>query len=259
MAANPPVPPPPDASGSLAPARKSSALKWILIGVGGFFLICILSILALGVFVVNKAKQAGLDPDLIKRNPALAAAKLAVAANPKVEIVSANEGRQEITIRDKDTGKLMTMSFEDAKQGKFVFKENGKEALTITSSGSGGALEMKSADGSVRIGGSAKAPAWVPDYPGSEPQGAFAARGQDGEGGSFAFKTKDASGKVVKYYQDQFQSGGLKVTSNITSQNGESSAGVLAAEDAANKHTITVIVGQDGGETTVSVSYATNK
>ena len=34
------------------------------------------------MFVVNKAKQAGLDPDLIKKNPALAAAKLAVAANP---------------------------------------------------------------------------------------------------------------------------------------------------------------------------------
>ncbi len=260
MSANPPVPPPPpNVSGSLVPAKKSGALKWILIGVGGFFLICILSILAVGVFVVNKAKQAGLDPDLIKKNPALAAVKLAVAANPNVEMVSANEGRQEITIRDKESGKLMTMSFEDAKNGKFVFKENGKDAVTITSSGAQGTLEMKSADGTVQIGGKAKLPAWVPDYPGSDPQGAFTARGQDGDGGSFAFKTRDASSKVVKYYQDQFQSVGLKVTSNITSQSGAETAGMLLAEDSAKKHTITVIVGQDSGETTVSVSYATNK
>ena len=177
MSAIPPVPPPPDASNYLPPARKGNALKWILIGVGGFFLCAVLAILALGVFVVNKAKQAGLDPDLIKKNPALAAAKLAVAANPNVEMVSADEGHDQITVRDKETGKLLTMSFADAKKGKFVFQENGKDAVTISGPTDGG-FEMKSADGSVKIGGSVKIPTWVPDYPGSEPQGAFAAQGK---------------------------------------------------------------------------------
>ena len=64
---------------------------------------------------------------------------------------------------------------------------------------------------------------------------------------------------MVKYYQDQFQSLGLKVSSNLTSQSGETSAGLLVAQDESSKHTITVIVGQDSGETTVSVSYSTNK
>ena len=257
MSATPPIPPQPTPPGTLAPGKKSGALKWILIGVGGFLLVCVLALVGLGFFVVNKAKQAGIDPDLIKRNPALATAKLAIAANPNVEMVSADEGRQEVTIRDKQTGKPMTMSFDQAKNGKFVFKEDGKAAVTI--SGANGTIEMKSADGSVKIGGDVKLPVWVPEYPAAENQGSFSTQGKDGEGGSFAFKTKDPSGKVVKYYQDEFQATGLKVTTNLTSQGADATAGMLIAEGAAKKHTITVIVGQDSGETSVSVSYATNK
>ena len=252
------IPPTPPAPGYAPPPKKSNALKWILIGIGGFFVVVVVCILALSLFVVHKAKQAGLDPDLIKRSPGLAVAKMAVAANPNVEMVSANEGRQEITIRDKQTGKLVTMSFEDAKNGKFVFKEDGKEASVIANSANG-TLEVKSDEGTVKIGGTAKVPAWVPDYPGSEPQGAFASQGKDGNSGSFLFKTKDGSDKVVKYYQDQFQSSGLKVTSNITTQSGQSSAGMLVAEDDSNKHTITVIITPDSGQTGVSVTYSTKK
>ncbi len=210
MSAQPPLPPlPPDPAGTLAPAKKSGALKWILIGIGGFLLLCVLAIFGLGLFVMNKAKQAGIDT-------------------------------------------------ESAGNGKLVFK-NGKDAVTVQSSGGDGTFEVKSSEGSVKFGGAAKIPAWVPDYPGSEPQGAFSASGKDGEGGSFVFKTKDDSGRVVKYYEDQFQSLGLKVTSNMTRQNGEQSGGILVGQDESSKHTVTVIVGKDSGETSVSVSYATNK
>ena len=252
MASNPTVPPGPPYA---PPPKKGGALKWILIGVAGFFVVAVICVLAITMFVVHKARQAGLDTDLIKRSPGLAIAKMAVAANPNVEMVSANEGRQEITIRDKQTGKVMTMSFEDAKNGKFVFKQDGKEA-TITTSSSNGTVEVKSDEGTFKLGGSAKLPAWVPDYPGSDPQGAFTAQGKDGDSGSFGFKTKDPSDKVLKYYQDQFQSAGLKVTSNLTSQNGKSSAGVVTAEDDSKNHTVTVIVGADDGQTAVSVTYA---
>ena len=252
MSTNPTVPP---GQPYAPPPKKGGALKWILIGVGGFFVIAVIGVLAVTMFVVHKAKQAGLDTDLIKRSPGLAIAKMAVAANPDVELVSTNEGKQEITVRDKKTGKVMAMSFEDAKNGRFVFKQDGKQA-TITTNSSNGTVEVKSDEGTFKLGGSAKLPAWVPDYPGSEPQGAFSAQGKDGDSGSFAFKTKDPSDRVLKYYQDQFQSGGLKVTSNMTSQDGKSSGGVLTAEDESKKHTLTVIIGPDNGETAVSVTYA---
>ncbi|HLH00557.1 MAG TPA: hypothetical protein VKX49_29905 [Bryobacteraceae bacterium] len=252
MSTNPTVPP----AGPYVPQppNKSGALKWILIGIGGFFVIAVVGILAVGMFVVHKAKQAGLDPDLIKRSPGLAIAKMAVAANSNVEMVSANEGRQEITVRDKQTGKVMTVSFEDAKNGKFVFKQDGKEA-TLTTNSANGTVEVKSDEGTFKLGGAAKLPAWVPDYPGSDPQGAFAAHANDGDSGSFGFKTKDPSDKVLKFYQDQLQSSGLKVTANLTSQNGTSSAGMLTAEDGSNNRTLTVIIGPEGGQTAVSVTY----
>ena len=236
MASYPPVPPPVP---PVAPPKKSNVFKWVLIGVGACFMLFVIAVVGLGLFVAHKAKQAGLDPDLIKRSPALAAAKLMVAANPDVEMVTADEGKQEMTVRDKKSGKVYTMSFEDAKNGKFTMKEDGKTTLTV--------------------GGKAKVPSWVPDYPGSDPQGAFSAQGDDGSGGTFTFKTKDSSDKVVKYYQDQFKASGLNVTSNITNQNGQSAAGMLSAQDESRKHNITVILGVEGGDTTVAVTYATNR
>jgi len=251
MATNPPLPPP--------PAQKSSALKWILIGVGGFFVLIILVVAGLGLFVVHKAKEAGLDTELIRRNPGLAVAKMAIAANPNLEMVSADEGRQVITVRDKQSGKVVTMSWDDAKQGKFTFTEDGKEAFTIRSGGSNGNVEMKSADGTLKIGGSFKVPTWVPDYPASDPKGVFSAQGKDADTGSFAFKTRDASDKVIKFYRDEFESSGLKITSNVNTNNGSSSAGMLVAQDDAKKHTVTVMIGQDSGQTAVNVSYSMNK
>ncbi len=251
MATNPPVPPP--------PPQKSSALKWILIGVGSFFVLIVLAVAGLGLFVVHKAKQAGLDTELIQRNPGLAVAKMAIATNPNLEMVSADEDRHVITVRNKQSGKVETMSWDDAKNGKFTFTEDGKEAFTIRSGGANGNVEMKSADGSMKIGGNIKVPTWVPDYPASDPQGVFSAQGKDGDSGSFAFKTRDASDKVIKFYRDEFESSGLKITSNLTGNSGSSSAGMLVAQDDAKKHTVTVIIGQDSGQTSVSVTYAMNK
>jgi hypothetical protein len=51
-------------------------------------------------------------------------------------------------------------------------------------------FEFKSADGTVQIGGNAKIPTWVPDYPGSSPRTAFTAQGREGRTGTFTFKTK---------------------------------------------------------------------
>src|SRR5260370_11031308 len=218
MATNPPVPPVPGAGAPMGvPPKKSNVLVWVLGGLGGCLVLVIICVAGVSFFIAHKAKQAGIDGDLFKRNPALAAAKVTVALNPNVEMVSTDEGRQEITVRDKKTGKTYTMSFEDAKNGKFTMKEDGKTTLTV--------------------GGKAKLPAWVPDYPGSDPQGAFSAAGADGEGGNFTFKTKDPSVKMVPYYQDQFKSLGMKGTSNITTQDGKNSPRILSAQDDANQNT----------------------
>jgi hypothetical protein len=152
-----------------------------------------------------------------------------------------NKTNQLIPRRSKKTGKAYTISLDDAKNGRITMKEDGNGQATLT------------------VGGKAKLPSWVPDYPGSDPQAAITATGQDGDSGSFAFKTADPSDKVTKYYQDQFQALGLKVVTNVTSQAAGANSAMLVAQDDATKRNVTVIVGAEGSDTTVSVTYATNK
>src|SRR5260370_8159866 len=111
MATNPPVPPVPGSGAPMGvPPKKSNTLAWVLGGLGGCLVLVIICVAGIAFFLAHKAKEAGLDTDLIKKNPALAAAKLMVAANPNVEMVSGNEGRQEIPIRHQHTRKNYTLN-----------------------------------------------------------------------------------------------------------------------------------------------------
>jgi hypothetical protein len=113
-------------------------------------------------------------------------------------------------------------------------------------------FELKSADGTVQFGGSAKVPTWVPDYPGSNPRNAFSAQGREGRSGTFVFKTRDSADHVTKFYRDQLEASGLAVTTVVNS----GASQVLTAEDGAKHHTVTVIASGRGNETSVNVTYA---
>jgi hypothetical protein len=205
------------------PPKKSNALLWVLVGIGGFFLLIALVVVG-GIAYVA-------------RNPAIVMTKLITASNPNVEVLSVDKGSQQVILRDKKTGKKYNISFDDVKKGRF---------------------SMRGTDGhsSFSIGGDAKIPAWVPDYPGSHPQAAFSAKGDDGESGTFTFKTSDSGAKVAKFYRDQFQSSGMRISSEATTS---SNGTAVTAEDEAKNHTVTAIVGVDGSRTTVAVTYATNR
>lgn len=200
------------------PPKKSNALLWVLVGIGGFFLL--IALLVVGGIAY------------VARNPTLVMSKMITAANPNVEVISVNKGNQQITLRDKKTGETYNITFDDVKNGKI-------------------SMQGSNVRGTFTMGGKAKAPAWVPEYPGSDPQSAFSAQGQDGESGTFTFKTRDPADKVTKFYQDQFQTSGLHITVNA-----QSSGSMLVAEDDARKHSITVIVSADNSNTTVAVTYA---
>src|SRR5262249_50314918 len=152
----------------------------------------------------------GLDPDLMRRNPGLAVSKMIAATNPNVEVVGTDQGRGTISIRDKKTGKVVTMSFDDAKNGRFtmtVEDDNGKTASMEFGAGS-----------------TAKLPSWVPSYPGATPQGNFSARGDDGsgrgEGGIFSFTTHDDPSNVIEFYQEKAKDLNMKATLTANSSDG---------------------------------------
>ncbi|HLK67271.1 MAG TPA: hypothetical protein VKU19_27740 [Bryobacteraceae bacterium] len=234
MAGQPMMPP---------PRTGTSPVVWILGIIGGLVVLGVLVVAGFTFFVVHKVKQAGLDPDLIKRNPGMAVGKMIAAANPDVDVVSTNDSDGTITIRDKKTGKVVTITFDQAKNGQFKMSASGDDGNASFEIG----------------GGSGKLPDWVPNYPGSNAQGTFAVKGSGtdggGEGGNFTFTTKDPASKALAFYQDKAKELGMKVNLNTTTDQG----GMFIAQDDEARRTLTVVVGGSSGETSVNVSYAQKK
>src|SRR6267154_1772242 len=96
--------------------KKFNVLVWVLVGIGGFLLLVVIAVVCAGFFLVHKAKQAGLDPDLIRKNPAMASVRIMAALNPNIEILSFDEDRSKVMVRDKKSGKTYSVDFEDAKK-----------------------------------------------------------------------------------------------------------------------------------------------
>lgn len=262
----PPPPPPPQMSAPPPgaawppPAQKKGLgpIAWVLIILGGLFVCFILIIVAAGLFVVHKAKQAGIDPTLMQKNPTMAVAKLAVAANPDYELVSEDDDRGMLTIREKKTGKTITINSSDVKNGKLVIKGDNNETVTIgaTGNGSNSGIEVKTNDGTARFGtGPVNLPSWLPNYPGSKPEATGSSETAQGTSAVFTFKTDDAPEKVVGFYKDAFTSAGLKETGNVST--GEMS--MIGAKDDSGNREATVTVTKEGGANMVHVTFNDKK
>lgn len=229
----------PQAPAALPVKKKTSPIVWILGAVVGVFVLIGVLIVGAGLFVANKA---GFDSALAQKNPALAAAKVMVSLNPEVEIVKLDEDRGMMTIREKKTGKTITMNADDIKNGKISFSdESTGEKFSL---GSGGEITL---------------PAWLPSYPGSKPEGTFSASGSGSEGGMAHFKTSDASSKVLSFYEENLKSAGFKVTSTLSGDSGDSRGGIVTAEHASDGHSVTVTVGAGTDGTEVALTYGTKK
>jgi len=239
-----------------APQKKSNVLMWVLVGCGTFTLLGIIVVVLGGFFVWNKAKEAGLDPELMEKHPAVATAKMLVALNPDIELVSVDEEKELITIKDKKTGETITVSLDQAKKGKVTFKKDGQEAvIEAKADESSGTLEVKSAEGSAKFGtGSvAQLPDWLPAYPETQPQGSYSAQSKEGASGGFHFTTTDAIAKVIGFYEDGLKRAGMSVTTNIIQTNGKATGGIATAEDSNKNRTayINAAVNDEGTQVTV--------
>jgi len=94
-----------------------------------------------------------------------------IKANPDLEVVKTDDKAGEITIRDKKSGEVTTVSYNDISQGKFKMKSASGEEVTIDATNQNGAgnVVVKNKEGTTVIGGDQTAtapPAWVPAYPG---------------------------------------------------------------------------------------------
>lgn len=211
--------------------KKTSPLVWILAGVGGFIVLCMIGCAAIGFFFVHKVKEAGFDADLMKRNPGLAMTKMITAFNPNVEVVQTNEGKGTVTVRDKQTGKTITYKFDPDKQTMVITGDNGEQV-------------------SFGAGAGNKLPSWVPSYPGAAVQGTYSVQSSEGNSGTFSFTTSDSVTKVTDFYKNELRAAGFKVTA----VNSSDDASMVQGESADSKDNIVVTLGASQGTTTVSIA-----
>ena len=83
--AAPPLYQPPAGAATPPVAKKKGPLFWVLTGCLGIVVIGGILMVAGGLFIWNKAKQAGFDPALMRSNPGLAVAKMMAAVNPDID------------------------------------------------------------------------------------------------------------------------------------------------------------------------------
>lgn len=244
---------PPQQSFPPPPQKKSNVVVWVLAGCGTFIVVGVIAVMLLSYFVWNKAKE-------FEKNPAFAIAKMMVSANPDVELVSEDEEKGLLTIRDKKTGETVTVNLEEVQEGKLSFKKDGKDEVTLEAKGdeSKGSFEVKSAEGTAKFGSGSvdKLPDWLPAYPDTKTEGSYSAQTRDGETGGFHFLTKDTPNKVISFYEEGLKQAGLTVNTNIMQQNGKTTGGMAAAEDSNKKRTayINAVAGDEG--TWVNVAFS---
>ena len=219
----PPTPPPPPAQ-----PQKRSPMFWVAIGCGVIVLLGLLAMGTCGWFVKKKVAQ-------FEANPALAAAELAVRANPDMEVVESDTDKGTITVRNKKTGEVVTWNAADIESGKWSV-ETDEGTATF---GGGGPQDL---------------PAWVPVYPGGSVTGNFDTTSAEGRTVAFTMTTPDTVAAVLEFYESQLQSAGLTVQKSTFDQAG-TSGGTVGGTSQDEKRSASVMVSTADGQTSAVVSF----
>jgi hypothetical protein len=169
--------------------------------VAAAFLVLVILAAAVGYVAIHRMRRPAAEPQ-------------------RVEIISVNEEKQTLTAHDKQTGRVFSVHFGEAKEGISI--QTGAPAA-------------------------AEVPVWVPRYPGSSWQDGYTASAPESLAGAWHFQTKDDPEKVIGYYAELFKKAGMKVTESGTH---------IIGEDLAAKRSVTVNVTSLGDENGVTVSYA---
>lgn len=239
-------------------AKKTSVWVWILGGIA-VFLVLVMATCSIGGYLLYRGAKhvvatAGFDSELMKNNPGLALAKMATAMNPDYETVKANDREGTIVVREKSTGKVMTLKFDPDTKKMVIITDDGKQS-TVSLDNNG--ITAQSPDGTVKFGSAAgnNAPSWVPIYPGSSPEGTMSSSNADGAQNTFTFKSKDPASKIITYYSDALKSAGFSINMTTNTDQG----GMVQASDEGKKRTISVIVGTSGDGTETAVTCIEKK
>jgi len=230
-----------------------STLAWIGIGCGGLLLVGIVVISVGGYFAAKTAA------DFIGDNPAAAAAEAIVRLNPELDLIDSDREAGTITIREKSTGKEVTVNYSQLERGELLFGDGAGEEVRIDSSAaaSGGPISITGADGaSMSIGGSGAAvevPSWLGQYSGAKTDvGGYAATSNGKRSGIYSFATNDGAA-ALSYYEGRLKALGLEVNRSSFSGGGNTVESVQG-KSAEYEISASATTSPDGARLTVTYS-----
>ncbi|MBN2430270.1 MAG: hypothetical protein JXQ27_02290 [Acidobacteria bacterium] len=228
-------------------------------------IVVIVAVVAGGMFVAQKAKEAGLDPELMEKNPELAAAKMIVAANPDLELVSADEDTGTITIRNTKTDEELTVDYRDLKDGKIVFKtDQGELKIEQESAGEGGATMTYSGEegeaGTVRYGTATSAdqlPDWLPIYTGKMQIG-YITQSESTDNGMLTIETSDSLESISEFYKNELEAAGFNVSTSSIESGGQRIVTVQGSDDTGGR-SVGMTATQENGISKIGITFHTKK
>ena len=244
-------------NGEQAPAKKGLPVwAWVGIGCGALIVLVMIVITVAGFLVANKVKDVAGD---FEDNPAMATARLIVKLNPGLEEVSTDEEEGTITVRNTETGEIVTVNFDDIENGKFSFTTDEGE-VTVDASGvaESGSVNITTEDGSVVYQAgvvSEGLPAWVPVYPGAEPTNRHSLNTADSISGGFQLETSDPVAGVLEFYRSALEGEGYAISVNTFSQD-DAQGGMVNGSHEDSGRTVMAILNSEDGTTTVNVNYS---
>lgn len=264
---------------SSAPKKGLSGLAIAGIGCGGLVLIAAAGGMMLMGKACSKVKEVAGD---MQKNPARAAVMMGLKMNPDIEIIKTDDARNEVTFKEKKSGKVTTMSFDELAQGKFKINTDGKEVtidgsglskegkmtmkdekgneVTLNGGGGDGTLvHTQGPDGEITFGGVTTAPEWVPAYPGAKPLAGGMTVEKAGESSGTAIsEVADPVAKVKEFYETKLKEAGYKVESTTISSGGKDTIMISSSKDDG-KTSVNAVVAVEEGKTRLTVNYQIKK
>ena len=244
--------PPPTGGGTQPPKKKGGALKWVLIGCLGLILVSGLFFVTCSMFVAKKAKDFAGE---MSENPAGTLARMAVRANPDLEIVEDDPEAGKLTIRDKRSGEEITIDYEDIQEGRISFDTPEGKLDIDAQGGADGVVRMETPEGERTVygagGDAADLPDWIPAYAGgSAPEVAYTRRGGGTNAGAYTFTTSDSPSRVIRFYEEALQAEGFEVVVHSAAEGGL----VTASSDDGRTAQVTANREDDGTKVAVNFS-----
>jgi len=210
-----------------------SGMAWLGIGCGTILIICVL----VASLLVGWCKR---KLDDFAKNPEKAAAEMVVKLNPDLEMVSTDDTKGEMTIRNKK-GEVTTLSYKDISEGRITVRDKD------------GNLTM------LGTGDLSQVPEWVPRLPNASDEISVMHTEANGKiAGMLNATTTDPIETVEEFFKSRATELGLSESNRSSfSTNGVSSLNVTYG--GGDREIIAIMTRQPNAPLKVQTTYSEKK